>query len=125
MNKCGTSKEMSQRPRRSGKALALQNCALVFAALGDETRLRLIAALCVGGAMSITQLTSGTDLTRQAITKHLTVLAQAGLARDVKVGRQRLWELEPGRIEEARRSLEAIAGHWDHALEKLRIAVES
>jgi DNA-binding transcriptional ArsR family regulator len=116
---------MSQRARRSGKTLALQNCAPVFAALGDETRLRLIAALCVGGALSITQLTSGTDFTRQAITKHLTVLAHAGLARDIKVGRQRLWELEPGQIEEARRSLEAIAGQWDHALERLRIAVES
>jgi DNA-binding transcriptional ArsR family regulator len=115
---------MSQRLRRSSKAAALQNCAPVFAALGDETRLRLIAALCVGGAMSITQLTAGTDLTRQAVTKHLAVLAEAGLARDAKVGRQRLWEFEPGQLEEARRSLEVIAAQWDHALEKLRLAVE-
>jgi DNA-binding transcriptional ArsR family regulator len=119
------SKNISQRARRSGKTAALQNFAPVFAALGDETRLRLIAALCVGGAMSISQLTSGTDLTRQAITKHLAVLAHAGLARDVKVGRQRLWEFEPSQIEEARRSLESISGQWGHALEKLRLAVES
>jgi DNA-binding transcriptional ArsR family regulator len=102
----------------------LQNCAPLFSALGDETRLRLIAALCVGGAMSITQLTLGTDLTRQAITKHLSILAGAGLARDVKVGRQRLWEFEPSQLEEAKHSLEMIGAQWDHALEKLKAAVE-
>jgi len=74
--------------------------------------------------MSITQLTAGTDLTRQAVTKHLAVLAEAGLARDMKVGRERLWEFEPGQLEQARRSLEVIAAEWDHALEKLRLAVE-
>jgi len=74
--------------------------------------------------MSITQLTAGTDLTRQAITKHLSILAGAGLAHDVRVGRQRLWEFEPSQLEEARRSLEVIAGQWDQALEKLKAAVE-
>src|SRR5258708_4769183 len=109
---------MSPRDRRSAKAPALQNFPPVFAAFGDETRLRLIAALCVGGAMSITQLTAHSDLTRQAVTKHLAVLAGAGLVRDAKVGRERLWEFEPGQIEEARRSLELIASQWDHALER-------
>ena len=74
--------------------------------------------------MSIAQLTSGTDITRQAVTKHLLVLADAGLVRDVKVGRERLWEFEPLQLEEARRSLEAIAQQWDHALMKLKVAVE-
>ena len=103
---------------------ALRNSAPIFAALGDMTRLRLIAVLCAGGAMSIAQLTSGTDITRQAVTKHLLVLADAGLVRDVKVGRERLWEFEPLHLEEARRSLEAIAQQWDHALMKLKVAVE-
>jgi DNA-binding transcriptional ArsR family regulator len=103
---------------------SLASCAPIFAALGDEVRLRLIAALCVGGAMSITQLTSGTDITRQAITKHLDVLADAGLVRDVKVGRERLWEFEPAQLDEARRSLEVIARQWDHALAKLKRVVE-
>jgi DNA-binding transcriptional ArsR family regulator len=96
----------------------------VFAALGDETRLRLIAALCAGGVMSITQLTAGTEVTRQAVTKHLHVLAEAGLVRDVKVGRERLWEFEPKKLDEARRSLEAIARQWDYALGKLKAALE-
>jgi DNA-binding transcriptional ArsR family regulator len=115
---------MSQRLKRHAKPAPLQDSAPIFAALGDETRLKLIAVLCVGGAMSITQLTAGTNLTRQAITKHLAVLADAGLVRDAKVGRERRWEFEPGQLEEARRSLEVIAGQWDRALERLRLAVE-
>jgi DNA-binding transcriptional ArsR family regulator len=115
---------MSPRRKTSPKPRALQNCAPIFAALGDEMRLRLVAALCVGGAMSITQLTSGTEISRQAITKHLSVLAAAGLVRDVKMGRERLWEFEPAQLDEARRSLELIGQQWDHALAKLKLAVE-
>ena len=85
----------------------------------------LVAILCAGGATSITQLTSGMEFTRQAITKHLDVLAAAGLVRDVKVGRERLWEFEPTQLDEARRSLEVIAQQWDHALAKLKRAVEN
>jgi DNA-binding transcriptional ArsR family regulator len=116
---------MSRRTSATLRRKLLGNCAPIFAALGDEMRLRLIAVLCVGGAMSITQLTAGTDITRQAITKHLDVLAAAGLVRDVKVGRERLWEFEPAQLDEARRSLEAIARQWDHALAKLKLAVEN
>ena len=115
---------MSRRASATSRKKSLGNYASIFAALGDETRLRLITVLCLGGAMSITQLTSGTDLTRQAITKHLDVLAAAGLVRDVKVGRERLWEFEPAQLDEARRSLEAIAQQWDRALAKLKLAVE-
>ena len=102
----------------------MPECAPTFAALGDEMRLRLVAVLCVSGAMSITQLTAGTDITRQAVTKHLNVLAAAGLVRDVKVGRERLWEFEPAQLDEARRTLELIGRQWDNALERLRAAVE-
>ena len=115
---------MSRRASSTPRKKSLDNYASIFAALADETRLRLITVLCVGGALSITQLTSGTDLTRQAITKHLDVLAAAGLVRDVKVGRERLWEFEPSQLDEARRSLEAIAQQWDRALAKLKLAVE-
>lgn len=104
---------------------ALGRFAPIFAALGDETRLRLIALLCAGGALSIAQLTSGTDITRQAVTKHLHVLAGAGLVHDVRVGRERRWEFEPSNLEEARRSLERIARQWDQALGRLKLAVES
>ena len=78
-----------------------------------------------GGTLSIAQLTAGTDITRQGVTKHLQILADAGLVHDVKVGRERRWQFEPSQLEEARRSLELIAQQWDFALNKLKLAMES
>lgn len=106
------------------KAPALRKSARVFGALGDETRLRLVVALCAGGALSIAQLTAGTQISRQAVTKHLQVLAEAGLVRDLKSGRERLWEFEPAQLDQARQSLDRIARHWDQALLRLQAFVE-
>jgi DNA-binding transcriptional ArsR family regulator len=97
----------------------------VFAALGDPTRLKLVAVLCMGGAFSIVQLTENTDISRQGVTKHLQVLADAGVVRDVRQGRERLWQLEPGQIEEAKRTLEVIGKQWEDALGRLKAFVES
>jgi DNA-binding transcriptional ArsR family regulator len=97
----------------------------VFAALGDPTRLKLVAVLCAGGAFSIAQLTANTDISRQGVTKHLQVLADAGVVRDFKLGRERLWQLEPGQIEEAKRTLEVIGREWEVALAKLKAFAES
>jgi DNA-binding transcriptional ArsR family regulator len=116
---------MSPRRKTPSRSKARRTSAPIFAALGDEMRLRLMTALCVGGAMSITQLTAGTEITRQAITKHLDVLAAAGLVRDIKVGRERLWEFEPAQLDEARRWLDGVARQWDQALARLKRAVES
>jgi DNA-binding transcriptional ArsR family regulator len=96
----------------------------VFAALGDETRLRLVARLCNEGPLSITRLSEDADVTRQAITKHLSTLAEAGVVRDTRAGRERIWELQPKRLSEARRHLEQISAQWDVALERLRRFVE-
>jgi len=121
---------MSKRPdpkpaRQHAVARLSALSAPIFAALGDETRMRIVAVLCAGGALSITQLTDGTDITRQAVTKHLQVLADAGLVRDVKIGRERRWEFEPTQLETARRALDEIAQQWDHALARLKALVES
>ena len=97
----------------------------VFAALGDPTRLRLVAVLCAGGAFSIAQLTAGTEISRQGVTKHLRVLADAGVVSDVRSGRERLWQLEPAQIEEAKRTLEVIGRQWEIALGRLKAFVES
>ena len=102
----------------------LATSAPVFAALGDETRLQLVVRLCSGGPMSIARLTSGSDVTRQAITKHLHVLAGAGLVRGARLGREQIWEIEPARLQEARRYLDHIADQWDEALGRLKAAVE-
>jgi DNA-binding transcriptional ArsR family regulator len=74
--------------------------------------------------MSITELTEGSDVTRQAVTKHLNVLAGAGLVRDFRQGRERMWELTTRQFEEARRTLDLISSQWDEALERLRAMVE-
>ena len=99
--------------------------ASVFAALGDPTRLKLVAVLCAGGALSIAQLTANTDISRQGVTKHLQVLADAGVVRDLKQGRERLWQLDPMQIAEAKRTLEVIGREWDVALGKLKMFAES
>lgn len=109
-----------QRVRHSGLARA----APLFAALGDETRLDLVARLCLRGPMSITRLSRGRKVTRQAVTKHLQVLAGAGLARGTRVGRDHVWEIDARRLAEARRWLDHIEGQWDEALGRLQAAVE-
>ena len=101
----------------------LRDAAPVFAALGDGTRLTLVTRLCEG-PQSITQLTTGTPVTRQAITKHLQVLAEAGLVRDTWRGRERIWEFEAGRLADARRCLDEISQQWDTALGRLKKFVE-
>lgn len=98
----------------------LEGSAPVFAALGDETRLHLVARLSTGGPFSIARLTEGSSATRQAVTKHLHVLAGAGLVRGVRAGRERLWELNTHELDEARRCLELISDQWDGALGRLR-----
>jgi len=92
--------------------------------LGDETRLGLVARLSAGERVSITRLTEGTEVTRQAVTRHLEVLEDAGLVRGTRRGRERLWELEPERIELARRSLDEISWWWDKKLAALKAKVE-
>lgn len=104
--------------------LALKGSSPVFAALGDETRLRLVSRLCTGGPLSIARLTAGSSVTRQAITKHLQVLAGAGLVRGRRRGRERVWELRPRQLEQARESLDAISRQWDEALGRLKSFVE-
>jgi DNA-binding transcriptional ArsR family regulator len=96
----------------------------VFAALGDETRLRLLARLGSGEPMSISRLTTGSGISRQGVTKHLRVLAGAGLVRSSRRGKESLWRLERNRLEEARRSLDLISRQWDVALGKLKLFVE-
>src|SRR5450432_279079 len=106
----------ARRASAEARPLAPKSTAPVFAALGDETRLRLVSRLCADGPMSIARLTSGLDVTRQAVTKHLHVLSDAGLIHGSRHGREQVWELEPRRIEEARQSLQAISDRWDKAL---------
>jgi DNA-binding transcriptional ArsR family regulator len=116
---------MSRRARRApARAAPLTRTAPLFAALGDETRLVIVARLSSGAPLSIVRLAEGTGVTRQAITKHLLVLAHAGLVRSARTGRERVWELEPAPLREAQRSLARISAQWDDALSRLKQLVE-
>lgn len=97
----------------------------VFAALGDETRLSLVAKLSHGTPCSIAQLTEGSKLTRQAITKHLRVLQAVGLVHNLRAGRESLFKLDPEPIEDAKTYLELVSEQWDEALNRLKAFVES
>jgi DNA-binding transcriptional ArsR family regulator len=96
----------------------------VFAALGDETRLALIGKLSGGEPRSIAQLTEGSRLSRQAITKHLGVLEKASIVRCRRAGRERLYEFQPQPIDEARQYLDRVSEQWDQALSRLKAFVE-
>jgi DNA-binding transcriptional ArsR family regulator len=114
---------MTSRPAAAGQA-GRAEAAAVFAALGDETRLKLVDRLCREGPSSIMALTDGAAMSRQAITKHLHALEKAGLARGARSGRESIWELRPHRLAEVHRYLEQIAAQWDAALGRLRAFVE-
>jgi DNA-binding transcriptional ArsR family regulator len=103
---------------------AIASSAPVFAALGDETRLRLVGRLCTDGPVSITRLASGSDISRQGVTKHLHVLARAGLVRASRQGRERLYEVDPKQLQQAREYLDKISRQWDQALSRLKLFVE-
>jgi len=109
---------------RSRKTAKWQSHAPVFAALGDKTRLRLVARLCNGQPHSISQLTQGSKLTRQAITKHLHVLQSAGIVHGARAGRESRFELDPEPIEEIKEYLDFVSEQWDQALARLKSFVE-
>jgi len=112
------------RRSRSSSAAKLVDVAPVFAALGDPTRLQLVAQLCAAGPQSIVGLTGGARVTRQAVTKHLHALAKAGLVRSTRDGRERIWEIQSRRLADVGRALEQISTQWDEAIGRLRAFVE-
>ncbi|MFN2443320.1 MAG: ArsR/SmtB family transcription factor [Thermoanaerobaculia bacterium] len=109
---------------RSEASLTLPGPAPVFAALGDPTRLGLLARLSDGEPRSISELSTDSILTRQAVTKHLRVLEQAGLVRGRRVGRESRFEYLPERVVEAKAYLEGVSSQWDETLGRLRAFVE-
>jgi DNA-binding transcriptional ArsR family regulator len=99
--------------------------AAVFAALGDETRLSLLAKLCDGQRYSIAALTEGTKLTRQAVTKHLRVLERVRIVHATRDGRESLFTFDPQPVIEMKEYLELVSKQWDLALGRLKTFVEN
>ena len=104
--------------------LSAFSAAPVFAALGDVTRLSLLKKLSGGQTQSIARLSLDTKLTRQAVTKHLRVLEDAGLVSVNRIGRESQYALCPEPIAAARDYLEGVSQQWDDALERLRVFVD-
>jgi len=96
----------------------------VFAALGDQTRLYLVEKLCGGEARSISQLTKGSRLSRQAITKHLRVLERAKIVRSSRSGRESLFAFDLQPIDEIKNYLDLVSEQWDQTLSRLKSFVE-
>jgi DNA-binding transcriptional ArsR family regulator len=111
-------------PRRGASLPKESDAVSVFAALSDPTRLRLLRRLSTEGPLSITRLSKGTGVTRQAITRHLYSLDAAGLVRHARRGREQVWDLELKRIEKARQYLDHVAAQWDVAAARLKAFVE-
>src|ERR1017187_9365850 len=103
---------------RSRMATNRRTRAPVFAALGDETRLSLVTKLCSGQPYSISQLTQGSKLTRQAITKHLRVLERVGIVHSIQTGRESRFEFDPRPIEGMKDYLNLVSEQWDQALSR-------
>ena len=96
----------------------------IFAALGDRTRLSLLLTLSDGQSRSIASLSADTQLTRQAITKHLHVLEDAGLVSSIRIGRESRFAYSPGSIADATSYLATVSAQWDEALARLKSFVE-
>ena len=108
--------------RRVERSLA--GAALLFAALGDPTRLALLQQLSNDGPASISTLAEERSMTRQGITKHLRVLAEAGIIDGSRLGREQVWRVNPQRLADGRRHLDVIAAGWDDALARFKLLVE-
>jgi DNA-binding transcriptional ArsR family regulator len=109
---------------RSRTPVKRRKDALRFAALGDDTRLSLVMRLTEGSSLSITELADGSKLTRQAITKHLHVLRRAGLVRNIRRGRESVFQIDSKSLQSARDTLDRISAQWDSALMRLKAHVE-
>ena len=96
----------------------------IFAALGDRTRLSLLMQLSDGRSRSITMLSAGSRLTRQAVTKHLRALQEAGLVSCARAGRESLYACCPEPLDSARAYLDRVGAQWEDALLRLKAFVE-
>lgn len=110
--------------RAASRRADLERSASLFAALGDPTRLELVARLAADETQSITRLTAGLGLSRQAVSKHLRVLASAGFVRRAAAGRESRWTVEPRRLDVARHYLDMMSQRWDDRLRDLERHLE-
>ena len=105
--------------RRVDQSVA--GAAVLFAALGDPTRMALLHRLSRDGPASISVLADDFHTTRQGVTKHLQVLAGAGIIAGKRRGREHVWAINASSLADAQRHLDLIARGWDDALARLKL----
>ncbi len=91
----------------------------VFAALADPTRRRILRRLSAEGPLSATDLAGDFPVSRQAVVKHLSALAHAGLLESERQGREVLYGLVPERLHDATAWLDEVGRLWDRRLDAL------
>jgi DNA-binding transcriptional ArsR family regulator len=124
MKAVGRSRRRIFRPMSRRQPNSVRAKAAVFAALGDETRLTLLTKLSGGRRCSIAELTEGTKLTRQAVTKHLRVLERVRIVHATREGRESVFHFDPRPVMEMKEYLELVSQQWDGALLRLKAFVE-
>ena len=101
------------------------NPAPIFAALGDATRLHLLVRLSDGRQHSIGQLSTGLELSRQGVTKHLQVMEEVGLVVSTRIGRENRFHYVPESMAPVQTYLQQVSQQWDEAIERLKTLVEA
>lgn len=109
----------------ANQSIRVGSAANGFAALGDPTRLALLTMLSDGDARSITELSSGFDLSRQAITKHLRILEAEQLITGQRAGRETRFALQVKRLDDLGDFLQTVSQQWDQTLNRLREHLET
>jgi DNA-binding transcriptional ArsR family regulator len=92
----------------------------VFSALADERRRSLVEALAERGSATATELAAGLPVTRQAVSKHLASLGDAGLVSMTRSGREARYRLTPEPLDEAVAWIERVGASWDERLAALQ-----
>jgi DNA-binding transcriptional ArsR family regulator len=110
--------------KRPSPRANLKRRATIFSALGDVTRLGLVATLCSGPPQSISELAHRSSLTRQGLTRHLHTLERAGLLHRTRVGRESIFEFRPQPLQELESYLKGVSEEWNGALARLKAFVE-
>jgi DNA-binding transcriptional ArsR family regulator len=97
----------------------------LWSAIGDPSRRRVLDLVISNGEVSAWWLAGHVPFSRQAVSKHLAVLEQAGLVSRRKQGREVLYHVEADRLDQATRAMADLAAQWDQRLASIKRLAEA
>ena len=97
----------------------------LWSAIADPSRRRVLDLVVSNGEVSASWLAGRVPFSRQAVSKHLVVLEQAGLVSRRKQGREVLYQVEAGRLDQATRAMAELAAQWDRRLGAIKRLAEA